>query len=51
MGFGLEQADGSSITPMALVHSLLPLEAGWRISNETCGLDDVFPSIGIDSGP
>ena len=41
MGFGLEQQGGSLITPMALVHPR-PLEAGLRLSDETCGLDDVL---------
>ena len=38
MNFELE--DESWITPMALAHSLIPLEAGPGINADTRGLDD-----------
>ena len=51
MFFGLEQEDGSFITPMGLALPLLPLEAGRGISAETCGLEDVFLPDDLGSGP
>ena len=41
---------GVIITPMALAHHLHPIKTGRGISNETCGLDDVFPHDDIGSG-
>ena len=35
--------DMSLVTPMALAHPLILLEAGRGIRAESCGLDDVFP--------
>ena len=47
MVFGQAQGDGIIITPMALAHLFIPLEAGRRISAETCALSYVF----LGSGP
>ena len=44
MIFGLEQEDGSVITPMALVHPLHPIRSRSR-------LDDVFAPKDLGSGP
>ena len=51
MIFGLEQEDGSVITPMVLAHPLHPIKTGWGTSAETCGLYDVFPPDDLGSGP
>ena len=43
MSFGLEQKGGSFITPMAWHILAILLTARWGISDETYGLDEVFP--------
>ena len=51
MGFGLEQGDGSLITPMALAHHLHPIRRRSRNKHqvETYGLNDVFLSDDLGS--
>ena len=41
--FGIEQRDGSLITPRRWYILSIPLEAGRGISAETCRVDDKFP--------
>ena len=43
MSFGLEQAGGSLIAPMAPAHPLHPIDNRSRNRRQTCGLNDVFP--------
>ena len=51
MGLGLEKEDGSLITPKCRSNTLsMPLDAGRRISTETCGLGDVFPLDDLGAG-
>ena len=43
---------GVLITPMEVTHPLHPISSRSRnISTETCGLDDVFPTDDLGSGP
>ena len=50
LGFGLERDDESLITPIALAHLLILLEAGRGISAEICGSDGVCPLDDLGSG-
>ena len=50
MVFGLEQEDGSFNYSHGAGTSF-PLKSGRGISDETCGLDDVFPPYDLSSGP
>ena len=51
MFFGLEQEDGSVITPVAMAHPLQPLRKTSRNKHWNRGLDDVSPSNDFGSGP
>ena len=50
LALGLQQDDGTLITPITLVHRLHPLEADRGISAETCGLEGMFPCDDLDFG-
>ena len=43
MFFGLEQKNGSWITPMSLAQPLHPIRSRSRNKSENCGLDDMLP--------
>ena len=52
MGPGLEQEDGSLITPMALAHSVHPMRSSSRNKRRNlCGFDDELCPDDLGPGP